>query len=590
MGKLDMVSGSELREKLYKIDHKSYPAYKELRGQYQFGEYVLSIDHVQGDPFAAPSRVSVHVPMGLAKFPGEFLEDYRKRITLQDHLTRLFYAEIHKGSFQAKGSGKSGLLTVSRCGQEVLERTACHVSAREIVMRFAVGFPANGRTICAKELEKIIFEILPDCIRKSLYYGNISAEKLKKAIDLCEDQQYIRSQLEPMGLCAFVADGSILPRMSGVSERPMADAVPFSSPEELRVTLELPNRGLVSGMGIKKGITLLVGGGYHGKSTVLQALQEGVYNHIPGDGREYVITDASAVKLRAEDGRSITDVDISPFINHLPGGRDTTHFSTEDASGSTSQAAGLVEAMESGSSLLLIDEDTSATNFMIRDGLMQKVIHPLEEPITPFLNRVRSLYEDFGISSIIVAGSSGSYFHVADTVIQMKEYVPVEITDKAKEAAGEMDGFEVEESIFPDFRMNRVLANKPFASMERRPYRGGNPKRQSSDNSDFKNSDSRVKIKTYGEKEFSINKEEIDLRSVEQLKEEEQTLGLAYALHYLFTKSFDGKKTLAEAVGELEKKLDEKGLETLFGNGEVSSFLARPRRQEIFACVNRYRM
>ena len=101
-------------------------------------------------------------------------------------------------------------------------------------------------------------------------------------------------------------------------------------------------------MGIRKGITLIVGGGYHGKSTLLKALEAGVYNHIAGDGREFVITDDTAFKLRAEDGRSITGVDISPFIKNLPNKKDTVHFSTEDASGSTSQAANLMEALESG--------------------------------------------------------------------------------------------------------------------------------------------------------------------------------------------------------------------------------------------------
>lgn len=221
----------------------------------------------------------------------------------------------------------------------------------------------------------------------------------------------------------------------------MKHAVPFVSPESLRVTLDLPNRGSISGMGIPLGVTLIVGGGFHGKSTLLQALERGVYNHIAGDGREYVITDASAVKLRSEDSRSISNVDISLFIHDLPGKSDTTSFSTADASGSTSQAANVIEGIEAGTSLFLIDEDTSATNFMVRDELMQRVVADSEEPITPFISRVRDLYEKLGISSILVAGSSGSYFHVSDTVIQMKEYVPYDITERAKTTAAEFPPF-----------------------------------------------------------------------------------------------------------------------------------------------------
>lgn len=561
-----MKKAEDLRTNLRAIDHRGYPAYKELRGQYDFSDYILSIDHVQGDPFAAPSRLSVHVPMKKAAFPTEYYSDYAKRVTLQDHLVRLFARQIAEGSFQAKGSGKSGLLTVSKCGQEVLERTACRISDSSVIVRFEAGFPANGRSINAKELEKMLFGILPDCVKKSLYFRNINQGALKEAIELCEDQQFIRAQLPVLGLCAFVADGSILPRQSGVSEKPLKEAVAFKSPASMQVTLELPNRGKTTGMGIRKGITLFVGGGYHGKSTVLQALQNGVYNHVKGDGRELVITDESAVKLRAEDGRSISNVDISPFISHLPNRKDTAHFSTEDASGSTSQAAGLMEAMESGSRLLLIDEDTSATNFMIRDRLMQQVIHGAEEPITPFIERVNSLYEDFGISTILVAGSSGSYFHVADCVVQMKEYVPYDITEQAKKAAGEFAVFEMEKTKFPQFNDKRMP--KPDLALKR---------------------EERLKIKAFGRDEVSLAKNTVELRYLEQLKDEEQTLALGWLLKYLQLFLLDGKKTLVQAVDLLEKQLDEDGLESLFGKGEVSASLARPRRQEIFACVNRYR-
>ncbi|MCM1101938.1 MAG: ABC-ATPase domain-containing protein [Clostridium sp.] len=561
-----MKTSSELDRQLKAIDHRGYPAYKDLKGAYDFGDYIFSIDHVQGDPFAAPSRVSVQVPMAKAGFPKEYYNEKAKRITLQDHLTRLFGTAIRAGSFQAKGSGKSGLLAVSHCGQEVLERTACRVEERGVTVRFEIGFPANGRSVNAGELAKILFRILPDCIRKSLYYARIDREALRKAIELCEDQQAVREQLSELGLCAFIADGSVLPRQSGVSDKPLKDAVLFRSPESLRIVLQLPHRGAVSGMGIRRGITLLVGGGYHGKSTVLQAIQDGVYDHIGGDGRELVITDRGAVKLRAEDGRSITNVDISPFINHLPNGKDTTRFSTEDASGSTSQAAGLMEAVESGSRLLLIDEDTSATNFMIRDRLMQQVVSPGEEPITPFIERVNSLYDELGISTILVAGSSGSYFHVADVVIQMKEYVPYDITEAAKKAAEEFAVFETSRSAFPPYLTCRnPLPDRKLLSEDR------------------------LKIKTFGKDEVSIAKNTVELRGLEQLKDEEQTRALGYLLKELLTRGFDGKRSLAQAVELLEKELDEKGPEALFARGDVAASLAMPRKQEIMACVSRYR-
>lgn len=562
-----MRTASELREQLKRIDHRNYPAYKELRGQYDFGDYILSIDHVQGDPFAAPSRLSVLVSGSRAGFPAELFDTMPKRITLQDQLTRAFGRAIQKGSFQAKGSGKSGLLSVSRCGQQVLERTALRIAGGgAITLRFEAGFPASGRTIQAGELGKMLFTILPEGVRSSLFYERADREKLKRAVRLCENQQFIREKLEELSLCAFVADGSILPRESGVSERPMKGAVPFQSPETLRITLALPDGSKISGMGIPKGITLFVGGGYHGKSTILQALQNGVYNHIEGDGREYVITDDTAFKLRAEDGRSISGVDISPFIKNLPNGKDTVHFSTEDASGSTSQAANLMEAAESGSRLLLIDEDTSATNFMIRDQLMSQVITPFEEPITPFISRVRSLYTDLGISTVIVAGSSGSYFHVADRVIQMKEYVPYDITRKAKQAAEAFPSMTGEKEPFPSFTKRRVPKPDPVIQKE-----------------------DRVKLKAMGTSELMLSRECVELRYLEQLKDQEQTLALAYLLRYVEKKLFDGKKSLEEIGMLLEKQLREQGMESMFERGETIASLARPRKQEIMACINRYR-
>ena len=587
-----MNTATELRNRLRNIDHKGYPAYKDLKGQYQFGDYVLSIDHVQGDPFASPSRLSVRVEKSKAGFPAAYYDTPAKRITLQDHLTRLFGRWAAGGSFQAKGSGKSGLLSVSRCGQQVLERTALRVKDGNIILRFEAGFPANGRTINARELEKMLFEILPECVRKSLYYVKIDQEKLRKAICLCEDQQYIREHLRERKLCAFIADGSILPRESGVSEKPMKNAVAFRSPESLQITMKLPNRGEVTGMGIPMGITLFVGGGYHGKSTILQALQNGVYDHIAGDGRELVITDASAFKLRAEDGRSVTGVDISPFIKNLPNRKDTTHFSTEDASCSTSQAANLMDALESGSSLILIDEDTSATNFMVQDGLMAQVITPGEEPITPFISRVRGMYEDLGVSSIIVAGSSGSFFHVADTIIQMKEYVPIDITRKAKEAAELYEGghrekygqYAVDDSLDTD----RAGAAGMTGSYGMEVFPAFNRKRCPGPDMALRKDD-RIKMKAMGTSELSISKENVELRYLEQLKDQEQSMALAYILKYVQLKMLDGRKDLCQIGDLLEEQLDGSGLESLFERGDVSAQLARPRKQEILACINRYR-
>lgn len=577
-----MKHSEELRQQLHSIHRRSYPAYKDLKGQYSFGNYILSIDHVQGDPFASPSHISVRIAHKDAAFPQEYYKDTLSRATLCDYLTRQFEKQINAYTFRAKGSGKSGLISVSHCGQEVLARTACEISENGINARFFIGFPANGRTINAFELEKILFEFLPVCVRKAFFYSSQNTRDLKSFMELAWDQEFIRQELKKRELCAFVADGSILPRESGISSRPMKDSIPFTSPESLKISLNLPHHGTITGMGIAQGITLIVGGGYHGKSTLLNALELGVYNHIPGDGREYVITDNTAVKLRSEDGRFIKDVDISLFINDLPNKKDTRCFSTLDASGSTSQAAGIVESMEAGSHLFLLDEDTSATNFMVRDAFMQQVIRREKEPITPFLERARDLYEKAGISTILVAGSSGAFFHIADTIIQMDNYVPRDITAPTKELCRQYPLSPVSAPAFEMPHSRRIMTK----SVSDASGRHGRPDRKhSAERPEHKNLKTKVS-KTDG---FTLGRQEINLRYTEQLIDTEQTAALSLLLKYAVEHLIDGKHTLSEVVELLHSRLRQQGLSFLSENSEIACGYAMPRLQEIYACFNRYR-
>lgn len=561
-----MQNASDLKTQLQAIHRKSYPAYKSLKGSYQFRDFILHIDHVQGDPFASPSHIRIRLSHKTAGFPATYYKDTLTRVTLADYLTRQFEAQVSRYTFRAKGSGKSGLISVSHCGQEVLSRSACEITDKEITARFFIGFPANGRTINATELEKILFDFLPVCIEKAFFYKNTDHRNLEQAIFLAEDQDSIRSQLKKKNLVAFVADHSVLPRESGISSRPLKDSVPFMSPQSLRVSMELPHEGTIYGMGIPAGITLIVGGGYHGKSTLLNALELGVYNHIAGDGREYVITDANALKLRSEDGRFIRNVDISLFINDLPNKKDTRCFSTEDASGSTSQAANVIEALETGSHLLLIDEDTSATNFMIRDELMQRVVNRNQEPITPFIERVQWLSDTQGISSILVAGSSGSYFHVADTILQMDHYKPVDITAFAKKEAEAFPSIQpsAPAGAVADYR--RVIQPDPAFRPDRR-----------------------LKMKVLGMDSISVNHDTIDLRCLEQLADQEQIQALSAILCYAERRLFNGKDTLQQIIDRLDTELSDRGLEILSEGGRLAPNLAMPRIQEVYACINRYR-
>lgn len=583
-----MKSSEDLRQLLVSIDHKSYPAYKSTQGTYDFGTYVLGIDHVQGDPFASPSHVSISLSHQKAGYPAEAFATPWRKTALEDYLVRQFHQEIARYHFKAKGSGKSGLIAISHPGPQVLSRTACECSENGISARFEVGFPANGRTINSGELIKIFFDFLPRCIQQVFFYRSRKPAEVKAVIDLADDQQYIRKQLLERNLVSFVADGSVLPRESGVSSRPMtgSGSVAFQTPASLQVTMNLPHKGRITGMGIPKGITLIVGGGYHGKSTLLKALEAGVYNHIAGDGREYVITDRTAMKLRAEDGRSVRNVDISLFINDLPNRKDTRCFSTEDASGSTSQAANVIEGLEAGSRVFLIDEDTSATNFMVRDDLMQKIISRDKEPITPFIERARDLYEKAGISTVMVAGSSGAYFYIADTIIQMDHYKPLDITENTKKYCAGYGAEPIRSA--PGFAIpagGRKLSAgqaKPAAAAAESRGRYGRDQRGGG-------RDDRIKTKVFGKDSLQVGKETVDMRFVEQLIDSEQTAALAQMLRYCVEHQLLERYPLTEVVAQLQDKVKKDGLTAMSSHSYRAMGLCLPRPQEIFACLNRYR-
>ncbi|RMF20608.1 MAG: ATPase, partial [Cyanobacteria bacterium J083] len=517
----------KLKNLLLRIDGSSYKAYKDIKGSYQFDDFVLIIDRVQSDPFAAPSKFRVIVNQTVAKLPEYLFNSPSRRVALQDYLTRQFAAAAHKISLH-RGSGKSGLISIAKVTQEVLNRTTVFIDKSQIEVRFVVGLPAHGRRILGRQAVEMLCIDLPEIVDTALKYEALDAARVKQQVEIIEDADWLRQQLINHKLVAFIPNGAILPRASGVDPRPLKDnPQKFQSPPSLEVEFNCPNRGLVKGMGIGQGITLIVGGGYHGKSTLLQAVALGVYNHIPGDGRELVVTEDSAVKIRAEDGRSVVGVDISPFINHLPLGKSTVNFSTPNASGSTSQAANIIEALEVGSQLLLIDEDTAATNFMIRDRRMQKLIGKDKEPITPLIDKIQQLYKECGVSTMLVIGGSGDYFDVADTVIAMEDFLPKDVTEKAKAIA----------QAYPTMRENE--GGDKFGQIKLRI-----PLANSIDPSSGKKT---VKLRVRDTNSISLGREDIDLGRVEQIVDPGQLQAIAEAIVYA-KKYMNHRRSLAEII------------------------------------------
>lgn len=569
-----MTNRENLRQLLLQLDNRSYKAYKDIKGSYKFPDFTLIIDRVQGDPFASPSQLRVQIPQSVAGFPSNVYQTRSRAIALRDYLTRQFERAAQELSSR-RGTGKSGLIAITRVGQSVLERTSAFVNDEIVEVRFVVGLPARGRSILGYQAVEMLCEDIPDIVDKALKYRSLNPKKIQQQVETVEDADWLRQQLLERGLVAFIPDGAILPRRSGVDQRPLLnDAVPFQSPDTLRVEFTCPNRGLITGMGIPAGVTLIVGGGYHGKSTLLKAIELGIYNHIPEDGRELVVTSPSAVKIRAEDGRSIASVDISPFINQLPQGRSTRQFSTTNASGSTSQAANIMEALEAGMvgvrhavPLLLVDEDTAATNFMIRDRRMQQLIAKDKEPITPFIDKVRQLYTDYGVSTILVMGGSGDYFDVADTVIAMENFQPSDVTAKAKAIAKANTTERIPEG---GKNFGQITPRMPLAeSID--PSRGPRD----------------VKLKVRDVDEVVFGTEDIDLSAVEQIAETGQLRAIASAIVYAKKNYINGRRTLPEILDRVMADIDSQGLDILsyLPEGDLVFF----RRFELAAALNRLR-
>jgi len=549
-----------LGKTLLALDGRGYKAYKELRGRHRFDDFDLFIDHVQGDPYAAPSRFRAVVPWTVAELPSRALGGVARRRAARDFLARAF----------RWAAAEERAVSIDAGGQTVLERTACLFTDDGVELRFRVDLPARGRRILGRQARRIVCEALPrivvDAVRaRSLAVDGCGEQSLDGFCDAVEDQVALRTALADAGLVAFVADGSLLPRRSGVDDRPLAEGVRLRSPETLRVTLDAPNAGAVTGLGVPRGITLIVGGGFHGKSTLLRAIETGVYDHLPGDGRERVVAEPSAVKIRAEDGRAVSAVDISPFIGELPGDRPTRSFTTDLASGSTSQAAALVEALEAGCGTLLIDEDTSATNFMIRDRRMQELVAKESEPITPLVDRIAELRDRLEVSTVLVMGGSGDYFDHADAVIQMRDYRPLDVTAEARRIAeGHRTGRRQERGA----ELERPAARQLDPSSLRPERKPG-----------------RVKVQARGVDTLVFGRGDVDLRAVEQFADPSQLRAVGWLLVHLARRR--GTVEPVAEVAELLERLVDGGWDSLTGRPDGD--LALPRRQEAMATLSRLR-
>lgn len=565
-----MLIAKGLKQKLTTIDGRDYGNYQRLLGRYDFDCFGLKIQQIPKDPYAPPHTgiYRIQVRRDDHRIIKLQTDSKTKRIACADFLARRFFDASHRICPNRRGTGYGGIITIDPPGQAILERSSVVITGQMIEVRCFVGLPADGRRILADIAEHLLFNALPDIVNQSLLDQTTDYEALQRHMAAAEDAEWLRRELGSLGLVAFIANHSILPRESGTSDKPMgaASAIPFLAPDSLMREIKLPHAGTTRGMGIPQGITLITGGGYHGKSTLLRALETGIYNHIPGDGRERCVSNGQSVKVRAYSGRPVVKTDISAFIQDLPFQKDTVSFCTTDASGSTSQAATIMEAIESGAEVLFMDEDTCAANFIIRDSKMQQLVPKNDEPITPFIDRVRHLFMEKKISTVLVLGGVGDYFDVADHVIQVKNYQPADVTEKAH-------------AIADRFPSKRHVEGKPspFHCRKRIPV-----------------AESLDPLSEYGKKRIiardvhrlNYGKQTIDLTDLEQLMELSQTRAIGHAMEYAKT-HMDGKTPLPEIIKRVIEDIEERGLDVI--SSGISGYFAWVRGIELAFAINRFR-
>lgn len=565
-----MATLDELEKKLSALDGRDYGGYQSLLGQYDFPDFQLSIDQIPKDPYAPPHTGIYRVLCSLSRTGVEekLYDTKAKEIALRDYLARRFFNASKDISKTRRGTGYSGIITIDPPSQAILERTSVMLNDGEIEVRCFIGLPASGRKIKSQLAREMLFQELPDIISRSFNKPNIDLDRAELHIRTYENAEYLRRELAGRGLVSFIADKATLPRKSGVSDEMLdsKEAIPFKSPKELKIIVELPDSEQIKGMGIPAGITLIAGGGYHGKSTLLNAIEQGIYNHIPGDGREQCVSLTSTVKVRAYSGRYVQQTDISPFIRNLPDHKDTSAFSTENASGSTSQAAAISEAIEAGAGVILMDEDTCASNFMVRDRQMQELVEKKDEPITAFIDRASLLYSENGISTILVLGGVGDYFAIADKVIQMKRFEPVDVTAKAKKIS----------KSYPTHRVKEDENHKIMPTPRIPISESVNPTSEYG------------KLRVYATElsKLHFGKNVIDLIDVEQLIDLSQTKAIGLALVYS-RKYMDGKRNLREVAEMVSADIDKYGLDVI--SEKTSGHLARFRSIELMCALNRLR-
>ena len=561
-----MKDKQEFFELLGEIDGRDFAEYNRIIGDYDFARYILKVTRIPSEADDAGTLFVVRVPSGVAGFPPNLYTTAIRRTALEDLLVRKVAEAIARtAAYDDQGISRRRMF-VATPGQKILPRSALVISEDFIEARLTVNLPARRGRILGEEARHVFFEELPAVVNAALVFCNLEETEVNQFVDLMEDADAIRQTLPTRGLVGFIGEGAFLIRQDN-SDKPDYDRdVPFIVPDELLVDMDVPNKGRIRGLGIPTGITVVLGDAYSGRTELMKALAAGIYNHVPGDGREYVISMPDTVYVAAEDRRSVQRVDISAFVRQNPAGRDVRQYTTTHADPCAAQAAAVAEAMEVGARALIFDESDSNSGFLCQDSRLQGLATGTEPRLIPLSVCARQMVDDLGISIVVAGASSVSEFiPFADTVLRVDDYQVVDVTREAKQLAVQPS------ELKPDTQaLARLVEHSRWVVPSSLDPSSGRH-------------DAVVGAESLTKLRFGNHV--IDLTAVAQLADVNQTETIGLILYYAKNRYMDEGRPIRELLDLVDRDLSTEGLECL--TRELRGDLARPRRYEIAAALNR---
>jgi predicted ABC-class ATPase len=543
---------------LGEIDGREYVDLARLMGDYDFNRYIVKISNVPQSAEETGLSVVVRVTHAVAGFPEGLISSPIRRTALEDLLTRKLAAAIEgQATFDGNGVARRRIVA-PRPGQKILPRSTVQITDDFTDVRLSVLIPTQRGRLDGQAFQTVFFDDLPMVVQDALIYCNMDTAEVEVFVGLMEDADQLRQSLPARGLIGFVASGSLVARLPGSDQPDVAAERTITVDPSLLVSLDTPHRGAVEGLGINSGITLILGDAFSGRIELMRALASGIYNHVPGDGREYIVTMPDSVYIPAEPGRSVHRVDIGSLLPE-------EDYSTASAGACHAQAATLIEALEAGARVILLDEADACPGFLGGDDRVDRLLGNASG-ITPLSARVRQMAQELGVSTIVAGNVSvSSFIPVADTILAVRDGVITDITREAKDA---FDGVSV--AAVPEYDFTRLIETARWVV-------------PSSIDASIGRHDGVIGIEDGWQIRFG--RYTIDLGSNCQIADAQQALTLGLIIEYARQRYLDKARPMRELLDLVERDLSMEGLEQV--TRELRGDLARPRRYEIAAALNR---